>query len=77
MLIFMLKGAKPEKYRERFEHSGPSGGPIPTQATYDLSKLSDTELVALDGLLSQAMAARVKEPVAVGSNGNGNGSMPR
>lgn len=28
MLIFMLKGAAPEKYRERFEHSGPAGGPI-------------------------------------------------
>ena len=28
LLIFMLKGAKPEKYRERFEHSGPGGGPI-------------------------------------------------
>lgn len=29
MLIFLLKGAKPEKYRERFEHSGPNGGAIP------------------------------------------------
>jgi hypothetical protein len=28
MLIFMLKGARPETYRERFEHSGPAGGPI-------------------------------------------------
>ena len=28
MLIFMLKGARPEVYRERFEHSGPAGGPI-------------------------------------------------
>jgi len=29
LLIFLLKGAKPEKYRERFEHSGPKGGAIP------------------------------------------------
>jgi hypothetical protein len=30
LLIFMLKGAAPEKYRERYEHaiSGPNGGPI-------------------------------------------------
>ena len=26
LLIFLLKGAAPEKYRERFEHSGPDGG---------------------------------------------------
>ena len=28
LLIFLLKGAKPEKYRERFEHSGPGGVPL-------------------------------------------------
>ncbi len=28
LLIFLLKGARPEKYRERYEHSGPDGGPI-------------------------------------------------
>ncbi len=28
LLIFLLKGARPEKYRERFEHTGPNGGPI-------------------------------------------------
>lgn len=28
LLIFLLKGLRPEKYRERFEHSGPNGGPI-------------------------------------------------
>lgn len=32
LLIFLLKGAKPEKYRERAEVSGPGGGPIQTQA---------------------------------------------
>lgn len=31
LLIFLLKGARPEKYREnmRHEHSGPGGGPVP------------------------------------------------
>lgn len=28
LLIFLLKGAKPETYKERYEHSGPGGGPI-------------------------------------------------
>ena len=28
LLIFALKGAKPEKYRERFEHTGAGGGPL-------------------------------------------------
>lgn len=37
LLIFQLKGAKPEKYRERIEHSGPDGGPIQIQAVQDMS----------------------------------------
>jgi hypothetical protein len=28
LLIFLLKGLRPEKYRERFEHTGEGGGPI-------------------------------------------------
>ena len=28
LLIFLMKGAMPEKYRERYEHSGPGGGPM-------------------------------------------------
>jgi hypothetical protein len=28
MLIFLIKGARPQKYRERFEHTGAEGGPI-------------------------------------------------
>lgn len=36
LLIFLLKGAKPEKYRERYEHSGPNGGPIQTAVTFYL-----------------------------------------
>jgi len=29
LLIFLLKGAKPETYRDKLEHSGPNGGAIP------------------------------------------------
>lgn len=42
LLIFLLKGAKPEKYRERFEHSGPGGGAIP---------------ISLDELIEKAYAS--------------------
>lgn len=28
LLMFMLKGAKPEKYRDRIEHTGAGGGPM-------------------------------------------------
>ncbi len=28
LLIFLLKGVRPEKYRERTEHTGPDGGPF-------------------------------------------------
>jgi hypothetical protein len=28
LLIFLLKGARPNTYRDRWEHSGPDGGPI-------------------------------------------------
>lgn len=30
LLIFLLKGLRPETYRERFEHTGKDGGPIQT-----------------------------------------------
>ena len=35
LLIFLLKGRAPEKYRERFEHTGAGGGPILTMAAVD------------------------------------------
>lgn len=38
LLIFLLKGKRPEVYRERFEHSGPKGGPIA------IHQLPDAEL---------------------------------
>ncbi len=40
-LIFYLKGRRGDVFRDRFEHSGPGGGPIQTE---DLTGLSDAEL---------------------------------
>ena len=34
LLIFLLKGAKPTKYRERYEHSGEHGGPVQIEVVY-------------------------------------------
>lgn len=38
LLIFLLKGAKPETYRDnaRIEHTGKDGGPIRTEAVADM-----------------------------------------
>lgn len=35
LLIFLLKGAKPEVYRERYEHTGPKGGPMEIKVVYE------------------------------------------
>ena len=52
MLIFMLKAARPEKYRDRHELTGAGGGPIKTE---DLTKVPDAELKAqIAGLLGLA-----------------------
>jgi hypothetical protein len=61
--IFMLKGAKPEKYRERMEHTGAGGGPVQLQAVpWDLSKLSDEQLDQLDQMRRRALAQRGSDP---------------
>ena len=43
--IFLLKGQRPEKYREKFEHVGRGGGPIETSITNmaDLVKLANSK----------------------------------
>jgi hypothetical protein len=35
LLIFTLKALRPEKYRERFEHTGANGGPVVVKVVYD------------------------------------------
>jgi hypothetical protein len=54
LLMFLLKGAMPDKYKERTaqEVSGPGGGPIQTQM--DLSRLSNKELMQLETILTHA-----------------------
>jgi hypothetical protein len=49
LLIFLMKGALPEKYRERMEHSGPGGGAIPLAALGDAG-LDDDERIELEEL---------------------------
>ena len=63
LLIFLLKGARPEKYRDRMEHTGQGGGPIPVQ--HDLSKLPADKLLALREILT----ALVGSPVLTGGAG--------
>ena len=56
LLIFLLKGAWPEKYgRERHELTGKDGGAIQHQVrqSIDLSSLSDEELDTLDRLIDK------------------------
>lgn len=50
LLMFMLKGALPDKYRDnvRNELVGPGGGPIKTETQVDLSKLTPEELAILE-----------------------------
>lgn len=54
-LFFILKGIRPEVYRERHELAGPGGGPIPVQ--HDLSRLNQEELMALRGMLLKVETA--------------------
>lgn len=65
LLIFLLKGAAPQKYRERFEHSGPGGGPI--RHEYDWSRLTDEEVETIVALQRKAAVGQVAEPF-VGAN---------
>lgn len=34
LLIFLMKGAMPEKYRERYEHTGANGAPLRTEIVF-------------------------------------------
>ena len=50
LLIFLLKGAMPEKYKERFEHSTTEDG---MHVKVDLNLLSDKELKELEEVLAK------------------------
>jgi hypothetical protein len=56
--IFRLKALRPDKYRERLEHSGPGGKPLhPAEVTHhvklDLKVLTDDELTQYTALVSK------------------------
>lgn len=38
LLIFLLKGALPDKYKDRHEHTGKNGGPIEVQSTVTIEQ---------------------------------------
>lgn len=72
LLIFLLKGAYPHIYRERYEHSGPGGAPLPGGAAYNINGPVQINIAALTceetetyrGLLA-AVTERVVTPGAV------------
>lgn len=59
LLIFLLKGRRPDIYRDRFEHTGKGGGPIETMAV-PLDGLTDEELALARRLAEKAALSRQK-----------------
>jgi hypothetical protein len=59
LLIFLLKGARPEKYRERydFQHTGPGGGPVLVSDPIRTA-LADPEIRAALALAAHRMAQK-------------------
>lgn len=60
LLIFLLKGAKPEVYKERYEHSGPGGGPLQVEAL--ATDVRQARLAALLAKRNGQAAPAVEEP---------------
>jgi hypothetical protein len=61
LLIFLLKANRPEKFKERHEHSGPKGGPIQVQPVVDpLDLATDEEIAVLRQVHERALAAAPK-----------------
>lgn len=67
LLIFTLKGLKPDKYRERFEHTGANGGPIEIQAGIDFAqvpgKLVELVLDIANGKIDPKLIDESKVPL--------------
>lgn len=64
LLIFMLKALRPEKYRERYEHSGPGGAPIQIQPVTArlLADLTEGQLIALKEVNARLQPASTEPP---------------
>lgn len=71
LLIFLLKAARPERYRDRFEHTGPEGGSIPMKHS--------GKIVVIDGDTEAYIAGhrKAREAVAAGVSGDGHGDRSR
>lgn len=74
LLIFLLKGFRPEKYRDTYRHevAGPNGGPVPLSIVDVLSDLRKQNTEVKDGLTEEKRLDVLAG--GVGGNGqNGNG----
>lgn len=78
LLIFLLKGCRPHKYRDNYsvELSGPNGGPIQVQALRDQVNAlrSDPEAMRALDTLSEHMKALVAPEDVTEPGGNGDGA---
>lgn len=54
LLIFLLKAQKPEKYRERFEHTGANGKPIEIEETPSLERARRLAYVLTEAAIQKA-----------------------
>jgi len=48
LLIFLLKGLRPERYRERYELSGQGGGPVTFRVVYEEPEPSSPQTRSID-----------------------------
>lgn len=55
LLIFLMKGAKPEKYRDRYEVTGKNGGPL----EFDVNDTRKQLEGKLDRLLAESQATSI------------------
>jgi hypothetical protein len=61
LLIFLLKGNRPDKFHERHELTGKGGGPIKTEErrVWDLTGLTDAELDQLEAIQGKLDSRKV------------------
>lgn len=79
LLIFLLKGARPEKFRDNatIRHTGPGGGAIQVQGDYELSErmMANPDVLAAADIIAAALLedrtagelGPVSEPIVVNS----------
>ena len=62
LLMFLLRGRRPEKYKNRTsnEHTGPGGDQIRVGNTLDMTKLSTEELAQLASIAAKAATSEAR-----------------